>query len=690
MGGYAFLQDMAVVMLAAGLVSLVFNRLRQPALLGFILAGILIGPHLLPVPLVQNQETIHTLSELGILFLMFSLGLEFNLRKLRAVAGSVLVAAPVEILLVFTLGYHAGGWFGWPVIDRIFLGAMICISSTTLVVKILDELGRMRDRSSHLIFGILIVEDVLAITLMTVLSSIALTGNFQADRMLSTLGRLVIFVTVVIVCGLLLIPRLLNWVNRFRREEVLLITVLGLSFGVSLGAVRLGFSLALGAFAIGAVIAECRQGPRVATLVQPLRDMFSAVFFVAIGMMFEPRHLLENWKLALLIWAVLLVGKLAGCVLGVLLAGHSIRTAFRVGTGLAQIGEFSFIIASLGLSLGVTGQGLYSVAVSVSAVSAFTAPILMKNAERFADWSVARAPERLARGIKLYTEWVTQAAAARKNSLTHHLIRKWTWQISLNVILISAIFLAAGFLPAWSGDASFATTLRKMQSDGWLWLGAAILSLPGIIAIFRKLQALGLLLGDLSVKSARPKARNAGVRLFIAQLVPAVGIILLALFLLLLSSTFLPPRNVLWISLLLIPLLSWLLWRSLVKMHSRLQISLHETLTHAPFPEVHPVAIPAGMSGLIAAAHLHTARLTPQSPAAGKMIRELELRSRTGVTIVAIERKGTNIINPLPDEELQGEDRLLLLGLEEQMGPAMKFLTGEEPSSSGAVRITSP
>ncbi|HEY0552538.1 MAG TPA: cation:proton antiporter, partial [Verrucomicrobiae bacterium] len=369
MHGVALLQDLAVVMIVAGLVTVLFHQFKQPVVLGYIIAGVIIGPHTPPFQLIEDKETIDTLAELGVVFLMFSLGLEFRLRKLKKVGVTALIAATLEILLMFWVGYEVGQLFGWSKMNSIFLGAMLSISSTTIIVKALGELGKSKEHFAQLIFGILIVEDILAIVMIALLSGIAMTGTFQAQAVLVTTTKLVIFLAVALVAGLLTVPRLLGYVGKFKSDEMLLVAVLGLCFGVSLLAVKLGYSVALGAFIIGAVIAESREIGRITHLMEPVRDMFSAVFFVAIGLLIQPA-LLGHYAVPILVISfAVVVGKVLTCSFGAFVAGNDRRTSLRVGMGLAQIGEFSFIIAALGLSLKVTSDFLYPVAVTVSAIT---------------------------------------------------------------------------------------------------------------------------------------------------------------------------------------------------------------------------------------------------------------------------------------------------------------------------------
>src|SRR5687767_3510777 len=308
MHGVALLQDLAVVMIVAGLVTIIFHRLKQPVVLGYIVAGVIIGPHTPPFPLIHDEEAIKTLSELGVILLMFSLGLEFNLRKLKQVGAAALIAAILEILLLFWAGYEIGRFFRWPLLDSIFLGAMLSMSSTTVIIKVLGELGKMKERFAQLIFGILILEDILGIAMIALLSGIAMTGQLSASDVGLTLGKLGIFLAVTLVVGLIVVPRLIGYVARFKSNEMLIVTVLGLCFGVSLLASRLGYSVALGAFVIGAVIAEAREIHKIETLLEPVRDMFSAIFFVAIGLLIDPKMLITYWQPILVITLAVIVG----------------------------------------------------------------------------------------------------------------------------------------------------------------------------------------------------------------------------------------------------------------------------------------------------------------------------------------------------------------------------------------------
>jgi len=675
-----FLQDLAVVMITAGLVIVAFRRLKQPVTLGYIIAGMIIGPHTPPYALIHDEATINTLSELGVILLMFSLGLEFSLRKVKAVGVPALLGAVTEILVLFWIGFEIGRFFGWRTMDSVFLGAMLSMSSTTVIIKVLSDMGRMKERFAQVVFGVLIIEDILGIAMIALLSGIAMTGTLSFVEVGRTLGKLSLFLAVALVAGLLAVPRLISYVARFKSNEMLVITVLGLCFGVSLLAARLGYSVALGAFIIGAVIAESREIHRIETLIEPVRDMFSAIFFVAIGLLIDPQMLIAYWQPILVITIAIVVGKVLASSFGVFLAGNDTRTSLHVGMSLAQIGEFSFIIASLGVTLKVTSDFLYPIGVAVSAVTTLLTPYLIRAAGGAADIFHRTAPRTLANTLNLYTQWVGQIGGQRSNNLARTLMWKWGMQMALNAVLIAAVFIIGAFI----GSHPPAALKPLVPSEQWLktgvWLLAVICSLPLFIATARKLQAVGWLLAETRVSEQVAGEKTAAIRAIVATVVPIAGSVALGFFVLVLSSTLLPSWNVLLVLLMLIGLLAWRLWRSFHRVYTSAQAALIDTFAQPPEPKLVPHS--AAESGLLADADLETLNIAPGSPAAGKMIREIALRSRTGASIVALERPNLRMVNPGPDEEIQAGDKLLLLGTPQQLQSARTHLAASEVATN--------
>jgi CPA2 family monovalent cation:H+ antiporter-2 len=571
----AFIQDLAVIMLAAGVVTVVFHLLRQPVVLGYIAAGVLIGPHTPPYALVTDEEIIHTLAELGLVFLLFSLGLEFSLRHLRQVGATALVAALMGIVLMLWLGYELGLAFGWSTMDALFLGAMLSISSTTITVKAIGELGLKKQPFAQVVFAILIVEDVLAIAMIALLSGVAATGTVVTGEVLRTLGGLTVFLVASLVIGILAVPRLLDFVAKFHRDEMLLVGVLGLLFGFCLLVTWLGYSVALGAFVIGVIVAEARSLPRIERLIAPVRDMFSAIFFVAVGLQLDPRALLDYAAPIAAVTAVVVTGKIVARCAGAFAAGQSGRTSLRVGMSLAQIGEFSFIIAALGATLGVTSGFLYPIAVAVSALTTLFTPYLIRASDPLARRLRILLPFGLRRILQLYTEWLQGLRLQGDRAVIAAMVRRILLQAFVNFCLVAAIFGGGAYLAS-----SPALNLHERLPDprflhAAIWGAALVLSLPFLIAAYRKLKALAMMLAEVSVRAGRHTER---ARRVVAEVLPAVSIAAMLLLVCALSSSILPPAELLVAVLAMGALILVLLWRSLVKLHSRLQIALLETL----------------------------------------------------------------------------------------------------------------
>jgi monovalent cation:H+ antiporter-2, CPA2 family len=666
-----FLQDLAVVMIVASVVIILCHRFKQPVVLGYLVAGVIIGPFTPPFPLIRDDETIKTLAELGVIFLMFSLGLEFSFRKLQKVGVPALIIAFLEIILMNWVGYQLGVFFGWSKMDCLFLGAMLSISSTTIIIKALQDLGSTKEKYSELIFGTLIVEDMLAIVIIALLSGIAMTGTLEVGGVVMTLVKLTVFLVVAVVAGMIAVPRLLKFVSRFKSDEALLITVLGLCFSVSLLAVKLNYSVALGAFIIGALIAEAREIGKVEVLTEPIRDMFSAVFFVAIGMMIDPRLLMEYAGPVLAITVAVILGKVATCAVGAFIAGNDLATSVRVGMGLAQIGEFSFIIASLGTSLGVMSPSLYPVVVTVSAVTTLTTPYLIRSSDWFSRRIEGLMPVPVLSGMTFYTRWVQQLRSTKKETLIRKLIRKWMIQISINFIMTVGVFVTAVYFARTRSSWLPGSFLEWGVPDEVIWLAAVIVSLPLFIATYRKLQAFGLLLAENSFKPEGRTASPARMQV-LANMIPVLGVVFMTLFVALLSSTLFPKGRVLLVLLIFIGLLLFLLWRPFIRIYSKAQIALQETLSQPPAPRrEHTINLPTSFRKAI----LEPLKVDRKAPVVGKLIRELELRNRTGATIVGIERGQESIVNPGPDEEIKEGDYVFLLGEPEQTKRARDYLS---------------
>ncbi len=574
-----FIQDLAVIMLIAGLVTLVFHRLKQPVVLGYILAGVIIGPHTPPFALIQDEATIRTLSELGVVFLLFALGLEFSLRKLASVGLTAVVAAVVEIGVMLFVGYWIGQYFGWGRMDSIFLGAILSISSTTIIVKALDELKLKNERFAQLIFGILIVEDILAIAMIALLSAIATTGQVDAPAVFTTLGKLSLFMVVALVLGILIVPRLLAYVATFQSSEMLLITVLGLCFGFCLLVIKLDYSVALGAFIIGAVMAESRELKVIERLTEPLKDMFSAIFFVSIGLLLDLNVLFKYAGPIALITTAVVLGKVIACSAGAFLSGNDGRTSLKVGMGLAQIGEFSFIIASLGLTLKVTSDFLYPIAVAVSAVTTLFTPYLIRLSDPLSVGAGAAMPKRLADWFARYPAKLKALKKRSDEAVLRKIIVRILLQVLVNCALVAAVFVAGAFIVTEAGSLiTFPAKSPPDLPDALAWGGALLISLPFLIATYRKLKALSMLLAEMLVMPAATGTAGTALRRVVTEVIPVLAVVGILVLIGLLSESILPPWE--WVAGILVcaAAVTALLWKWFVRLHTRLQVALIETM----------------------------------------------------------------------------------------------------------------
>ncbi|MDR1172395.1 MAG: cation:proton antiporter [Bacteroidales bacterium] len=370
----SLVSDLALILITAGTVSLLFKWLKQPVVLGYIVAGFLVGPHIDLLPSVIDSESIATWSEIGIIFLLFALGFEFRFKKLMEVGRPAVIAAAVNMGAMIAVGYLSGHLLGWSGMESLFLGGMLSMASTTIIIKTFGDMGLHRKRFAGIVFGILIIEDIAAILMMVLFSTLAASQTFEGLQLFESLIKVIFFIIVWFVTGIFLIPTILKKIKRYLNDETLLIISIGLCLGMVLFADAVGLSAALGAFIMGSVLAESAESERIERLVNPLKDIFGAVFFVSVGMMIAPGLIADHIVPILILTAVVVAGRVIFGALGVSASGESLKVSIQSGFSLAQVGEFSFIIAALGIRLGVLSDFIYPVIVSVSVLTTFTTP----------------------------------------------------------------------------------------------------------------------------------------------------------------------------------------------------------------------------------------------------------------------------------------------------------------------------
>lgn len=440
----ALIQDLAIILIAGAITSLVFRRIKQPLVLGYIIAGFLVGPHFRLLPTVADIENIDTLAEIGVIFLLFSLGLEFSFKKLLRVGGEASITAFVEILFITVAGYHVGLWMGWSTMDSLFLGGMLASSSTTIIIRAFDELGVKTKQFARIVFGVLVVEDIVVILLMVLLSTIAVTQQFEGTEIAFTLLRLLFFLALWFIAGIFLLPTLFRKTHGLLDNEVLLILAIGLCLGMVVLATQVGFSAELGAFIMGSIIAETTSAEKVEHLIKPVRDLFGAVFFISVGMMIDPKAIIQYGIPVIVVTLLTLFGKLFSTTIGALLSGQPLKQAVQVGMSMAQIGEFAFIVATLGLSLGVISEFLFPVAVGASAITTFTTPYLIKLSEPAYYFLERFLPKKWVKKINTYSASTQniQAESAWKTVLKSYA----NIGLTNGVVLLALIYLCANLL----------------------------------------------------------------------------------------------------------------------------------------------------------------------------------------------------------------------------------------------------
>ena len=663
-----FLRDIAVVMMVAAATTLLFQRLRLPVVLGYIIAGFIIGPYSpLPYQLVEERGTIEILGQLGIVFLMLGLGLQFNLRKLRKVGLTAILAGPIEIGLMIWVGFVVGRLFGLPVIDSLFLGAIVSISSTVIIVKVVTGLGQQDEKWAQIAFGILIIEDMLAVFILGLLSASASAGGASLEGVTIVLLKLGLFVASALVLGLLIVPRLVSYAASFKVDEVLTVVVIGLALGLSIIGQYLGLSVALGAFIMGAIIAESRAVKLAEERIGPVRDMFTAIFFVAIGMLVDPDMIVRYWPIVAAAAVAVILGKVASVSFSVFITGNGPRTALRTGLGLSQIGEFSFIIAALGVGLGINSTPLFEIAVSVAIITAFTSPSLIKAAPAMVDGLARRMPRSLVTYASLYSAWFQRIKAMRESDPSRARARREV----LRGIFFAATAVAIFLLGATTVTLSRDVLLRAVPAvygiaEVLAWTIVGLLVLPFAYLYFGAVRKVADILSEQAVparlgKGAQSTQVRSVMRLtFMVSAVGAFGMVLLVA-----ATPFVSTMPVLLLVGALVGSAAVLLYRALSRFETHMEGVLSQAFTAKPRrmrPDVEEGALMLVREKYPWGIEVKEVSIQLESPSIGKTIRELQVRTTTGATIVGILRDSLMMVDPSPDTTLAPLDRLFVVG----------------------------
>ena len=691
MDAHSFLLALTIVLGVAAVTTVVFQRLKQPVVLGYILAGFIVGPNV-PIPILADRQVVQTLSELGVILLMFSLGLEFSLGKLAKLGFGAGLTALFQSSLMIWLGFVTGRLLGWTTVESLFAGAIIAISSTTIIAKAFDEQG-VRGPLRELVVGILIVEDLIAILLMATLTAVAGGTGLSAYDMAKTTGKLFGFLVALISVGLLIVPRAVRAINRLARPETTLVASIGFCFAVSLLAHELGYSVALGAFIAGSLIAESGEAKPIEHLVQPVRDMFAAIFFVSVGILIDPTVIAQHWLAVTVLTVVVIVGKILGVTIGAFMTGQGVRTSVQSGMSLAQIGEFSFIIAGLGLSLKATGPFLYPIAVAVSAITTLTTPWFIRASGPVANFVDRKMPRPLQTFVSLYGSWLQSFGNEASPRSSGSRIRRLIRLLILDAVVLAALAIGASLtmLPL---SVYFEAT-RGVAPNGArvaVIVGALALAAPLVAGVARLARQLGLSIALQAlpeVSGEAPDLATTPRRALVVTL--QLGIVLLTgLPLLALTQPFLGGvvAPLLFGALLLG--LGLAFWRGATELHGHVragaQAVLEALVEQARTGGVQASEVSNAPSEPAADSLERVRRLLPglgepipfeldaSSPAVGQSLAQLNLRGQTGATVLAIQRGLDGLLVPTANEVLQAGDRLALAGSSHAIASARALL----------------
>ena len=676
--------DLAAIICVAAATTVMFKRIRQPVILGYLLAGLIVGPHL-PIPIFADETVAREMSEIGVILLMFSLGLEFSLRKLIRIAPTAGLIAVIQCSLMIWLGYLAGQAFGWTGLESFFAGALIAISSTTIIVKAFAEQG-VNGPVAELVFGVLIAEDLIAVLLLAILTPIASGTGLSATALALASGKLLAFLVGLLVVGVLLVPRFVRFVARMNSAETTVIACTGICFAFALLARRFGYSVALGAFLAGALVSESGQAKPIERLMEPVRDVFAAVFFVSVGMLIDPALVAKHWVAVLVLTLVVVVGKVIGVSIGAFLVGSGVRTSVQAGMSLAQIGEFSFIIAGVGLALGAVRDFLYPVAVAVSALTTLITPWLIRFSAPAGAYVDRRLPHALQTFVSLYGSWIESLHAQRGARTSAALSRRLAARLLIDVFVIASIAIAA--LVARAQVLSWARahlSLPPKVVGGIVVVAGLALIAPFLWGAVRLSRALGTSLATEVIPSANgPLDLGAAPRRALLVTIQLAILLVTCAPVAALTQPFLGTTLSIAALLLGLTILGVQFWRSATNLHGHVLAGAQviiEALARQTREPAEAVISETDIARLVPGmGNADAITLEPGSPCAGRTLREIDLRGRTGATVIAIERQTVGTIYPTGNEALAESDVVVVTGSKASVAAARSMLTTTGPS----------
>ncbi len=655
----ALIRDLALILMSGAIITLLFKRIKQPLVLGYIIAGFLVGPYFHLLPTVADKENIETFAEIGVIFLLFSLGLEFSFKKLVRVGGAASVTAFVEIIFITGTGFLLGKALGWSTMDSLFLGGMLASSSTTIILRAFDELGVKTKQFARIVFGVLIVEDIVVILLMVMLSTMAATREFEGTEMIYTVLKLLFFLALWFLAGIFLLPTFLRQAKKLINEETLLILSIGLCLGMVVLATEVGFSAELGAFVMGSIIAETTSAEKVEHVIQPVKNLFGAIFFVSVGMMINPQAMIDYAGPILFVTLLTLFGKLFSTTLGALLSGQPLKQSVQVGMSMAQIGEFAFIVATLGLSLGVISEFLFPVAVGASAITTFTTPYLIKYSEPLYNFIARFFPEKWLNRLNRYSSG-TQSIQADSD-----------WKVVLKSYVMIAITNAIILIALFVLTIKFIDPFISEHVNDPVWRAILILVVSlGIASPF--------FWGFMAKRPGNQAYRelwlnnkyNRGPLLVVEILRNVIGVVLIAIWVARLVSIQAAVLVVIPFIFLVLIIFRTKIQRLYSKIELRFMANLNARETAAD--DTLDASILRKNAGILSDlspwdAHILELEVNPHAEYVGKTLSELAWREQYGINIIYIKRGDKLIHVPGRNNRLMPFDHVGIIATDEQM-----------------------
>lgn len=650
----ALIADLALILGAAAVITLLFKKLKQPVVLGYIIAGLLVGPNIKLFPKIVELETIRTWADIGVIFLLFSLGLEFSFKKLLKVGGVAVITAITEVTLTMFLGFGVGKMLGWNTMDSLYLGGILAIASTTIIIRAFDELGVKNQKFTGVVTGVLVIEDLVAVLLMVLLSTVAVSQTFAGSEMVLSVFSLAFFLILWFVSGIFFLPTLLKKISSLINDETLLIISLALCLMMVVLATYVGFSPALGAFIMGSILAETTKAEKISHLTQSVKNLFGAIFFVSVGMLIDPQMLKIHVFPILVATLVLMVGKPLLVCVGALAAGQPLKIAVQSGMSLSQIGEFSFIIASLGLTLNVTSDFLYPVAVAVSVLTTFTTPYMIRFSEPAYKRIEHFLPEKWKDAINKYSVGAQNIAETSdwKKVLRFYFINVVLFSVIIITIILLSTRYVAPFFSGFEWDQIITAVFTLVILSPFLWALA-----------LRRTQRQAYANVWMTASHRGPL-----VALLLSRILLAV--IYIGFLFYLLFSPLMAVAGVV-VSCLILLLFSGKIKAFYGRIETRFLLNYNER---------------ENRSAMLAPwdSHITTFELSTESPFIGKTLQQSRIREEFGINIVVIERGDFTINLPTRENHLYPYDKLSVIGTDEQLEKFKLYLEESENKSQVA------